>query len=789
MKTKYRLLRTCLFLFTVVMSVGITMALAQSPPPDDPRMAGFRGKIAQKYQDSKEDWPQRPQAPADAPSILVILLDDTGYGQLGAYGGLIKTPNIDRLAAGGLTYTHFHTTALCSPSRAAILAGRNHHSIGFGSHAASAMGFPGYNGIVPPQAASSAKILQQQGYTTYALGKWDHVPAREVSASGPFLGWPSGDGFDHFYGFLWGDIHNFVPVMYENHRAVNPFLGKPEYHLSTDMADRAIYWITAHRSVSPDRPFMMQWAPGATHAPHHAPAAYREKYRGAFDAGWDAARAQILNNQIARGIFPAGTKLSARSEDIPAWDSLTPEQKKMYARQMEAFAAQLEHVDHEIGRIIAALDRTGALDNTLIMVTSDNGASGEGGLEGTHNEMLVLNGIPKTAMEENMKRYDQWGTAETDNHYHAGWAMAGNTPFKHFKQTVHNGGIADPLIIHWPKGIKARGELRTQYHHIIDIAPTLLNAAGLELPAEVDGVKQMPFDGVSMKYSFDKAEAATTHPVQYYEMFGNRAIYDNGWKAVTLHGNRMPWVIAGTFDFDQDVWELYNLKDDPTETHNLAFSNPQKLEELKQKWEEEAIKYNVYPLYDDVAARAANVQKRSRTADTYTYYPPGAEFISEALSPPVKNRGHTITASLETDGSTDGVIVACGGFFAGYTLYVKENIVTYTYNTFDQKYYTIKASQPLTPGRHEIKFVYEVVVGTDPGAISSTGTGTLFIDGVRTGHGTVDRTIPGLFSVSETFDVGIDNGGSVDRKAYSSPFPFSDTLNWVRFDLTPHEVK
>ncbi len=789
MKTRCRLLRTCLFLFTVVMSVGITMALAQSPPPDDPRMAGFRGKIAQKYQDSKEDWPQRPQAPADAPSILVILLDDTGYGQLGAYGGLIKTPNIDRLAAGGLTYTHFHTTALCSPSRAAILAGRNHHSIGFGSHAASAMGFPGYNGIVPPQAASSAKILQQQGYTTYALGKWDHVPAREVSASGPFLGWPSGDGFDHFYGFLWGDIHNFVPVMYENHRPVNPFLGKPEYHLSTDMADRAIYWITAHRSVSPDRPFMMQWAPGATHAPHHAPAAYREKYRGAFDAGWDAARAQILNNQIARGIFPAGTKLSARSEDIPAWDSLTPEQKKMYARQMEAFAAQLEHVDHEIGRIIAALDRTGALDNTLIMVTSDNGASGEGGLEGTHNEMLVLNGIPKTAMEENMKRYDQWGTAETDNHYHAGWAMAGNTPFKHFKQTVHNGGIADPLIIHWPKGIKARGELRTQYHHIIDIAPTLLNAAGLELPAEVDGVKQMPFDGVSMKYSFDKAEAATTHPVQYYEMFGNRAIYDNGWKAVTLHGNRMPWVIAGTFDFDQDVWELYNLKDDPTETHNLAFSNPQKLEELKQKWETEAIKYNVYPLYDDVAARAANVQKRSRTADTYTYYPPGAEFISEALSPPVKNRGHTITASLETDGSTNGVIVACGGFFAGYTLYVKENIVTYTYNTFDQNYYTIKASQPLTPGRHEIKFVYEVVVGTDPGAISSTGTGTLFIDGVRTGHGTVDRTIPGLFSVSETFDVGIDNGGSVDRKAYSSPFPFSDTLNWVRFDLTPQKVK
>ena len=750
---------------------------------DDPRMAGFKGTIAKKYEDSKEDWPARPKAPAGAPNVLVILLDDVGFSQVGAYGGLTSTPNIDKLAAGGLTYTSFHTPALCSPARAAILAGRNHHSIGFGSHAASAMGFPGYNGFVPPQAASGAKVLQQSGYSTYALGKWDHVPAREVSSSGPFLGWPSADGFDHFYGFPNADIHNFLPVMYEDHTPSNPSVGKPDYHLSTDMADRAIYWITAQKSITPDRPFMMQWAPGAMHAPHHAPKAYRDKYKGKFDMGWDVAREHILKNQIARGIMPAGTRLAPRAADIAAWESLSPVQKKMYARQMEAFAAQLDHVDHEIGRMIAALERTGMLDNTLILLTSDNGASGEGGLEGSHNEVLLGNGISKTPFEENQKFYDVWGSAETDNHYHAGWAMAGNTPFRYFKQTSHNGGTAVPMIAHWPKGIRARGELRTQYHHIIDIAPTFLDVAQAPLPEEVDGVTQMPFDGVSMRYSFDDAKAPTNHPVQYYEMYGNRSIYDNGWKAVVLHGNRMPWVLAGTFDFDKDVWELYNINDDPGETTDLAAKNPQKLEELKKKWDEEAVKYNVYPLYDDFAARLANIARMSGAPrNTYTYYPPGAEFINEALSPPVKNRRHTITASLETDGKTDGVIAAAGGYYAGYTLYVKDNVVTYTYNAFDESYYTIKASKPLTAGKHEVKFVYEAVPAADQDG-QPTGKGTLLIDGAEVGTGAIGRIVLGLYSISEGFDVGADNGGSVERKAYTSPFKFSDTLNWVRFDL------
>jgi arylsulfatase len=746
---------------------------------DDPRMAGFKGKIAKTYEDSKEDWPSRPQAPAGAPNVFVILLDDTGFGQLGAYGGLIETPNMDKLAAGGLTYTNFHTTALCSPSRAALAAGRNHHSIGLGSHALTAMGFPGYNGFVPPQAASGAKVLQQQGFTTYALGKWDHSPLWEVSSSGPFNGWASSEGYDHYYGFMTADIHNFAPIMYDDHWPTNPSIGKPNYHVSTDMADRAVYWMTAQKSISPDRPFMMFWAPGTAHAPHHAPRADLDHYKGKFDMGWDAARDAIFKNQLTKGIFPAGTKLSGRPADIPAWDSLTPAQKKMYARQMEAFAAALTHVDREIGRMVATLERTGMLENTLIMLTSDNGASGEGGLEGSHNEMLVINGIGKTPMEENQKFYDQWGTAETDNHYHAGWAMAGNTPFKYWKQTEHNGGNADPLLIHWPKGIKAKGEIRSQYHHIIDIAPTFLDVVGIAPPAEVDGVKQMPLDGVSMKYSFNDAKAPTNHPVQYYEMVGNRALYADGWKAVTLHGNRMPWAIGGTFDFDKDVWELYNINEDPTETNDLAAKNPQKLEEMKKKWDEEALKYNVYPLYDDIATRLANVTKVfGAKTNTFTYYPPGAEFIAEATSPPVKDRSHTITASVETDGKTDGVIVASGGYFAGYTLYVKNNIVSYAYNYYDEKYTRVQSSVPLTAGKHEIKLEYEKQEG-------NTAKVALSIDGKQVGQGALDNVVLGKYSISEPFDVGGDNGGAVDRKSYTSPFKFSDKLDWVRFDLQP----
>ncbi|MFO0931985.1 MAG: arylsulfatase [Planctomycetota bacterium] len=740
-------------------------------------MAGFKGKIAKKYEESKEDWPQRAVAPAGAPNVLVILLDDVGYGQLGCFGGLAKTPNIDALAGDGLMYTDFHTCALCSPSRAAIAAGRNHHSIGMGSHALTAMGFPGYNGFVPRQAAPAAKILQEDGFTTYALGKWDHSPAWEVSSTGPFNGWPSEEGYDHFYGFMTPDIHNFVPIMYNDHWPVNAAEGKSDYNLTRDMADRAIYWITGHKSVSPDRPMMMFFATAGVHAPHHADKKYLEMYRGKFDAGWDAAREAVLSNQIAKGIFPAGTQLSPRTESIPAWDTLSADRKAMYARQMEAFAAQLTQTDDEIGRIVAALKRTGMYDNTLIMVTSDNGASGEGGLEGSHNEVLFMNGIANTPYEENKKFFDVWGTGETDNHYHAGWAMAGNTPFRYFKQSEHNGGNADPLVVTWPKGMKARGEIRRQYHHIIDVAPTILDACGVHAPDTVDGVKQMPFDGVSMKYSFDDAKVASTHRAQYYEMWGNRAMYQDGWKAVTLHGKRMPWQLGGTFDFETDVWELYHVAEDPTEANDLAKANPEKLQALQKLFDEEALKYNVYPLYDDAAARAANVTKvflGNKTA--FTYYPPGAEFIAEAVSPPVKNRSHTITATMTTGEKTEGVIVASGGYFSGYTLYVKDGVLTYGYNYLDEAYYTVRADRALTPGAHVVKMTYEKQAG-------NSGKVTLFIDDAKVGEGMVEKVVLGKYSVSEPFDVGADNGGSVDRHAYASPFRFNGQLDRVDFQL------
>ncbi len=768
----------CLAIILIAALTGYSQSTIPSSS-DDPRMAGFKGKIAKKYEDSQEDWPKRAQAPAGAPNILVILLDDVGFGQLGCYGGLSKTPNIDQLAADGLTYTDFHTCALCSPSRASIAAGRNHHSIGLGSHAATGMGFPGYNGVVPPQAAPAAKILQEDGFTTYALGKWDHTPVWEVTASGPFNGWPSEEGYDHYYGFMSADINNFLPVMWNDHWPSNPAAGKPKYNITVDMADRAVYWITGHKSISPDRPMMMFFATAGCHAPHHADKKYLDMYKGKFDNGWDVAREMILKRQIQKGIFPAGTKLSPRTPEIPAWNSLPPDKKKMYARQMEAFAAQLTQTDDEIGRIIDALRQTGMYDNTLIFVTSDNGASGEGGLEGSHNEVLVMNGIGTTPHEQNKKFYNVWGTAETDNHYQAGWALAGNTPFKYFKQTQHSGGNSDPLIVTWPKGIRARGEVRKQYHHIIDIAPTILDACGVHAPETVDGVKQMPFDGVSMSYSFNDANAKTTHNTQYYEMFGNRAMYDHGWKAVTIHGNRMPWIFSGSFDFSKDVWELYNLNEDITECNDLAKSNPQKLEELKDLFEQEALKYNVYPMYDDMGARTAKVNKVFLGNKTsFTFYPPGAEFIAEALSPPVKNRSHTITATMTTGNNTNGVIAASGGYYAGYSLYVKNNILTYAYNYMDENYYTIKANKPLTAGKHVVKALYEKQQ-------DNTGKVTLLIDGAQVGQGIVGKVVFGRYSISETFDIGADNGGSVDRHVYASPFKFTGHLDKVEFELQP----
>jgi arylsulfatase A-like enzyme len=764
-----------------VLAATISIALLAGPAAaqnssDDPRMAGFKGKIARSYEDSVEDWPDEKTFTGNEPNVLIVLLDDVGYGQLGAFGGLTPTPNIDQLAANGLLYNNFHTTSLCSPSRASIVTGRNHHSIGLGSHAITAMGFPGYAGRVPLAAQEVARIVQEEGWTTYALGKWDHTPGFQVHQVGPFTYWPTNDGFDHTYTFMAADANNFTPVMYAGHEPVEPARGNPDYHLSTDLADKAIYYLTGQVSIDPDRPFFMFWAPGAMHAPHHAPKAFLEKYRGKFDMGWDKAREMVFKRQLEMGVLPKGTVLTKRPNDIPAWDSLGDDEKKMYARQMEAFAAQLDHVDMEIGRMIKTLERIGKLDNTLIILTSDNGASGEGGLQGTHNEVLLLNGL-QTKLEENEKFYDVWGTEETNNHYHAGWAWAGNTPFKYFKQIVHRGGVQDPLIVHWPAGIKAKGEVRNQYTHIIDITPTILEVLGLEPPKEIDGIKQMPMDGTSLAYTFNDADAPDRHTRQYYEMFGNRAMYLDGWKAVTIHANRMPWITGGTFPFEDDVWELYHVAEDFSESNNLADQYPEKLEELKAAWDEEAWKYNVYPLYDNIAARLANAASHfAPNRSEFVFYPPGAVRISEPYSPRVKNRDHTITAYAEIpEGGAEGVLVAAGGLYGGYAFYVHDNRLVYAYNAYNEDRFYIRSDAPLPTGEVELKAEYQATGRT-------TGLVMLFINGEQVGQGEVGRTMPAQFSLSETFDVGEDTGTPVS-KDYTRENAFSGTLNRVVINL------
>ncbi len=731
----------------------------------------FGGKIGRSYEESEEWWADPVRPPEDAPNILILLLDDVGFAQIGSFGGLIETPNIDKLAKNGLRFNNFHTTSLCSPSRATLMAGRYPHTIGLGSHALTAMGFPGYNAIVPESAKSVANYLQQSGYVNYALGKWDHTPLYEVSQVGPFDRWPSGEGFDHAYTFMAADVHQFIPVMWNEH---TPEPYRKTYHLDHDLADRAIDWITGHKSLRPEDPFMMLWASGSMHSPHHAPAEYRAKYRGMFDMGWDKAREMILENQLKLGIVPKNTKMSGRIDEIEAWDSLSDDERKLYARQMEVFAAQMEHVDFQMGRIIDTLERIGELDNTLIFVTADNGASGEGGLAGTFNETYVLNGL-QTDFDANMRNYARWGDATTYPHYHAGWAMAGNTPFPYFKQSSHRGGQHDALVIHWPNGIKQKGKIRNQYHHIADIAPTILEAADISMPASYHGIEQQPMNGTSMLYTFNDANAPNRKHRQYYEMFGNRAMWADGWKAVTLHAKRMPWDVNVVLPFEQDVWELYHVAEDFSESTDVAAQYPEKLEELKQMFDEDAWKYNVYPLYDDMIRRLA-VQQNRLFGDQkeFVYYAPGAVRIAEKASAPVKNRPHTIETTLDLKGHEEGVILGVGGMTGGFTLFIKSGRLFYDYNFLDGVYYTL-ASPPLPEGKTKLKFNF--IKTKEFG-----GTGELFVDGKKVDEVDMPQMHISTYSLAETFDIGRDTGTQVSR-LYEGPFPFVGELDRVAITL------
>ena len=742
----------------------------------------FKGKIAKSYEESEEWWPETPKPEPGTPNVIIFLLDDTGFGHLSCFGGLCETPNIDRLAENGLRYNNFHTTALCSPSRASIMAGRNHHRIGLGSHSLTAMGFPGYNAYPPESGKSIAKHLQKAGFVNFAIGKWDHTPLYEVSESGPFDRWPSGEGFDHYYGFMAADADNYRSLVWRDHYPTEDWMDKPGYHWSVAMADEAIRNVTSHLSIAPDRPFMMFWAPVAMHSPHQAPPDYIEYYKGKFDMGWDKAREVIHKKQLEMGVIPAGTKLTKRTADIPAWDSLSPGEQKLYARQMEVFAAMLTHVDEQIGRIMDMLERTGQFENTLIFVTADNGSSGEGGLTGSFNETYVLNGL-QTPFDANMSHYDGWGGPDTYPHFHAGWALAGNTPFQYFKQIVHRGGIQDPLVIHWPKGIESKGEVRNQYHHIIDIAPTILDVTGVEFLEELDGEWQMPLDGVSMAYSFDMPDAPTQHPEQYYELFGNRAIYQDGWKAVTIHGNRMPWILASVSPFEDDLWELYHIDEDFSEAVNVADEYPEKLAELKERWEELAWENNVYPLYDDMIMRVANQQDRLfGDRKEFVYYTPGARRIAEKASAPVKARSHSIETTLDLTGREEGVIVACGGFTGGYTLFIKNNRVYYDYNYYNGLYYTLRSPR-LGRGEVHIKFDFIEDGGTTPGIPG--GKGALYINGEKVDEVEMPEMHISTFSLSETFDVGIDAGTPVsDKYRVKNHYPFTGGLDKVIVKIT-----
>ncbi len=728
---------------------------------------GFGGVIAESYSDSQEWWAAEERPNEDAPNVIIFLLDDVGFAQVGSFGALINTPNIDALADNGLRYNNFHTTALCSPSRASLMAGRFPHSIGLGSHALTAMGFPGYNAMMPESAKSVANYLESAGYVNYALGKWDHTPLYEVSQVGPFDRWPSGEGFQHAYTFMAADVHQFVPVMWNDH---TPEPYRKSVHLDQDLADRAISWITGHKSIKADLPFMMLWASGSMHSPHHAPDSHIDKYKGKFDMGWDVAREQIVERQKALGIIPADTKLTERIPEIPAWDSLSAEEQSLYARQMEVFAGQMEWVDLQIGRVVAELERIGELDNTLIFVTSDNGASGEGGLAGTFNETYVLNGL-QTPMEANLRAQEDWGRENTYPHYHAGWAMAGNTPFRYFKQSEHRGGQSDHLVVHWPDGIKAKGEIRSQYHHISDIAPTIMEAAGIEVPEEHHGVPQQPMDGVSLIYSFNNAAAPNRKERQYYEMFGNRAIWVDGWKAVTLHANRMPWDVNVVLPFENDEWELYHVAEDFSESTNLAEQNPEKLAELIEIFDEEAWKYNVYPLYDDMIQRLGAQQDRLFGNQTeFVYFAPGAIRIAEKSSAPVKNRAHTIETQIDLKGDEEGVIAAVGGMTGGYTMFIKDHRLYYDYNFLDGLHYILKSST-LPKGKTTLKFNF---IKTR----QFGGDGELYVNGEKVDEVEMPQMHIATYSLAETFDIGRDTGTQVSD-LYTGIFKFNGDLDRV----------
>ena len=650
------------------------------------------------YGTGVQPTPAKPLRPPEgAPNVVIILIDDMGFGATSAFGGPIQMPTLERVAADGLKYNRFHTTALCSPTRQALLTGRNHHSVGMGSITETATTAPGYNSIRPNSAATIQETLRLNGYSTAAYGKMHQTPVWEVSTSGPFDHWPTGEGFEDFYGFVGAEANQWAPTLYFGTKPVEP-PDDPEYHLTPDLVNHAVAWVQAQQSLTPDKPFFVYLSFGATHAPHHVPKEWSDKYKSKFDQGWDKLRETTLANQKKLGVVPQDCQLTARSEGIPAWADLDADAKKAAARLMEIYAGFAEHTDHYAGVFLDALEGMGVLDNTLVFyIAGDNGASAEGLITGTYNEMLTLNHVADT-IDNILAHYDDLGTVGAYNHYPVGWAHAMDCPYQWTKQVAsHWGGTRNGMAVRWPKGIKAKGQVRSQFHHVIDIAPTILECAGLPQPVQVHGVTQKPIEGVSIAYTFDDAKAADRHVTQYFEMFGNRGIYHQGWSAITIHHNPF---LQDKSTWNDDIWELYDGSTDWSQAVNVADKYPDKLDELKQLFIAEAAKYNVFPLDDrrtellnpEIAGRPDLLNGRT----SMTFYT-GMSHLAENTVPNVKNKSHTITADIEVPAKANGVIIAQGGRFGGWTLYVKDGVLKYVHNYLGISEYPVVATEPCPP--------------------------------------------------------------------------------------------
>jgi arylsulfatase A-like enzyme len=753
------------------------------PMPDipDPNPAAVYAQDVQ-YQPM-----QLLRPPEGAPNVVIILIDDMGFGAPSAFGGPCNMPTLERVAAEGLVYNRFHTTALCSPTRAALLTGRNHHTVGMGNITELATSAPGYTSVRPNSVAPIADVLRMNGYSTAAFGKMHQTPVWEVSSAGPFDRWPTGEGFEKFYGFVGAETNQFAPGLYDGTTPVEP-PDDPDtpYHVTPDLVDHAVAWVQQQHALTPDKPFFVYLSFGATHAPHQVPAEWSDKYAGQFDQGWDAVREATLKRQKKLGIVPQNTQLTARPKEIKPWDQLTADERKVAARLMEIYAGFAEHTDYHAGRFLDALQNLGVLDDTLVIyIAGDNGASAEGTALGTYNEMLPINMVPDTT-KNILDHFNDLGTVEAYNHYPIGWAHAMNCPYQWTKQVAsHWGGTRCGLALRWPKGFEASGQVRDQFTHVIDIVPTILECAGLPAPVMVHGVTQKPMEGTSMVYSFDNAKAPERHSTQYFEVFGNRGIYHQGWSAAVLHRSIFP---VDPLPWSEDVWELYDGATDWSQANNLATKYPERLAELQDLFMVEAARYNVFPLDDrrserfnsDLAGRPDLLNGRT----SLTLYP-GMGRIGESAAPNVKNKSHTVTAELEVpEGGAEGVIIAQGGRFAGWSLYVKDGRLKYCHNYLGVNWYYVAAPNPLPTGKVTVKYKF-TFDGGDPG---SGGTGALYVGSKKVAEARIEKTVPFQFSIDETVDVGRDLGLPVTEDYPARSNDFTGQLNWVTIDIGPNPV-